>query len=159
MKEIIRHPVYGEIIYNESLWTGKKTLKVNGVDADSISKNEYMIDGKKAILTGGFLTDTTLQIEGESILLSPKTKWYEIVLAIIPILFLLTWGNSVYLCNIFPVVGGAIGGALGGLGTLLSLQFMKSQKTPLFKALIGIIVAGATVLIAFLLAVLILMSV
>ena len=152
MKEIVQHSIYGEIVYNESFWTGKKALTINGVDAKPISKKEYMVNEKRAILKGSFLTGSTLLIEGETIQLSPKAKWYEIILAIIPFLFLLAWGNSASLCSIFPVVGGAIGGALGGVGAVISLFLMKTQKNPIVKTVVGIIVAVATILIAFVLA-------
>ena len=152
MKEIVQHPIYGEIIYNENFWTGKKKIAVNGVDAQPISKKEYMVNEKRALLTGNFLTGSTLHIEGEAIQLSPKMKWYEIILAIIPFLFLMIWGNSASLCSIFPVVGGAIGGALGGVGAVISLFLMKTQKNPIVKTVVGIIVAVATILIAFVLA-------
>ena len=152
MKEIVQHSIYGEIVYNESFWTGKKALTINGVDAKPISKKEYMVNEKRAILKGSFLTGSTLLIEGETIQLSPKAKWHEIILAIIPFLFLLTWGNSASLCSIFPVVGGAIGGALGGVGAVISLFLMKTQKNPIVKTVVGIIVAVATILIAFVLA-------
>ena len=152
MKEIVQHSIYGEIVYNESFWTGKKALTINGVDAKPISKKEYMVNEKRAILKGSFLTGSMLLIEGETIQLSPKAKWYEIILAIIPFLFLLTWGNSASLCSVFPVVGGAIGGALGGVGAVISLFLMKTQKNPIVKTVVGIIVAVATILIAFVLA-------
>ena len=154
MKETIQHPVYGEIIYSESLWTGKKSLKVNGADAPSVSKKEYTVNGKSAILKGNFLIGSSLQIDGESIQLAPKLKWYEIVLAVIPFLFLVIWGNSATLCSVFPVVGGAIGGGLGGACAILSLVFMKSNKSLLVKIIIGVISIAATILIAFLLALL-----
>ena len=151
MKKIVQHPIYGEIIYNENFWTGKKKIAVNGVKAHPISKKEYLVNEKRALLTGNFLTGSTLHIEGEAIQLSPKIKWYEIILAIFPFLFLMIWGNSASLCAIFPVVGGALGGALGGVGAIVSMCFMKNKK-PLVKALIGIIVAASTILIAFILA-------
>lgn len=153
MKEFVQHPIYGEIVYNESFWTGKKTLTVNGVLAQPISKKEYMVNGKKALLKGNYFTGINLYIEGEPVQLSPKSKWYEIFFAIVPLVFLLTWGNSASLCAIFPVVGGAIGGALGGIGAVISLFFMKKQKTPLAKVLMGIVVAAATIFAAFLLAI------
>ena len=152
MKEFVQHPIYGELVYNESFWTGKKTLTVNGVDAQSISKKEYMINGKKALLKGNYFTGINLYIEGEPVRLSPKPKWYEIFFAIFPLVFLLTWGNSASLCAIFPVVGGALGGALGGIALFVSLFFMKKQKTPLVKVLIGAAIVAITILVAFILA-------
>ena len=156
MKNVVQHQTYGEIVYNESFWTGKKELTVNGVAAQPISKKEYSVNGKKAILKGSFLMGSSLHIEGEAIQLSPKISWYEVIFAILPFLFLITWGNSVALCAIFPVVGGAIGGALGGISAVMSLLFMKMQKSPLAKILTGIIATAATILIAFILALMIL---
>ena len=152
MKEIIRHPVYSEIVYEESFWLGKKSITVNGIPAQSVSKNVFVIDGKNTTVKGNYLTGVTLNIESETIALTPKAKWYETVLAVIPIVFLLTWGNSVELCAIFPVVGGAIGGALGAVGGCASMILMKKQKNPLLKVLIGVGVAVATIFVAFLLA-------
>ncbi len=149
MKEIVNHPIYGEIIYNENIWTGKRTLTVNGVNAQAVSKREYLINGKGAYIKGNFLGGSSLLIEDKVIPLSPKAKWYETVLAMIPLLFLLIWGNSASLCAIFPVIGGALGGALGGIGSILSLAFMRTQKKAYIKILIGIIAAIVTVLIAF----------
>lgn len=153
MKEFVQHPVYGEIVYKESFWIGKKTLTVNGVKAQPISKKEYMIAGKKALIKGSYYTGINLYIEGEAIELSPKPKWYELVLAFLPLYFLLTWGNNQTLCSIFPVVGGAIGGALGGIALMSSLLFMIKSKSLVSKILIGIGTFVVTVLIAFVLAI------
>ena len=152
MKEVIQHPVYGEIIYNESFWTGKKELMVNGVRAQRISKKEYVINEKKLILKGNYITGVSLSVEGENIQLLPKSKWYEVVLAFLPFLFLITWGNDATLCAIFPVIGGGLGGALGGIAIIVSLYFMKKQRSLLIKFLIGIAVLIATIFIAFILA-------
>ena len=154
MKELVQHPIYGEIVYNESFWTGKKTLTINGVDVQPVSKKEFTVEGKKVVITGSSLMGLKLQIDNDVIEISSKPKWYEIVLAVLPLIFLLTWGNSVVLCSIFPVVGGAIGGALGGIGSVTSLLLMKNAKSLLTKLLIGISTFLGTVLIAFVLALL-----
>ena len=112
MKASITHPSYGEIVYSESIWTGKKSLIINGTAVQPVSKTEFMIGENKAVLKGNYLTGVSLSIGDETIELSPKSKWYEIVLAVLPIVFLLTWGNSATLCSIFPVIGGAIGAKL-----------------------------------------------
>lgn len=153
MKELVQHPVYGEIIFNQSFWTDKKTLTVNGVAAQPISKNEFIVNGKIALIKNNGLTGIDLYIEGETIQVSPKAKWYESFLAFFPFVFLMTWGNSASLCAIFPVIGGAIGGGLGALGGSTSLLLMKKQKKSIAKVLVGIGVATLTILIAFILAV------
>jgi hypothetical protein len=52
MKITIQHTTYGEIIYEESIWTGKKELTVNGVKAQKTSKKTFIVDGKNAIING-----------------------------------------------------------------------------------------------------------
>lgn len=158
MKANHQHPVYGEILYTENIWTGKKSLTVNG-QTQPVPKKEFMIDGKKAIVKGSFFSGATLLIEGEPIVLSAKPKWYESVLAFLPLIFLVTWGNNPTLCSIFPVVGGAIGGGLGGLAMVASLINMKKTKSVMVKLLIGIGIFAVTVLIAFVLALVLILAV
>jgi len=43
MKEVINHPTYGEIVYDESIWTGKKIITVNGTTAPAVSKNLMIV--------------------------------------------------------------------------------------------------------------------
>jgi hypothetical protein len=156
MKETIQHSVYGEITYSESFWLGKKALTVNGAVAQPIgkSKKEFMVNGEKAILKGSAFTGVTMLIGNETVELIRKPKVYEIILAILPIVFLLTWGNSVALCSIFPVVGGAIGGAIGAIFACESMMLMRKAKTPLTKILIGFGMFAATLLVGFIVAIL-----
>ena len=160
MKIVVNHPTYGEIVYDESFWTGKKTLTENGATCFAISKKEFMVGDQKALLSGNLFSGIHLSIGQETIEISPRPAWYEIFLAILPLLFLLTWGNSPALCAIFPVVGGAIGGAiggaLGGAGSMLSLILMKNAKPIGKKLLIGVSIFVATLLVSFLLALLVL---
>lgn len=154
MKITINHPTYGTIIYDESFWTGKKTLTINGAHCFAVSKKEFLIGDQKVLLTGNLFAGIRLSINQEIIEISPRPSWYEIVFAILPIAFLLTWGNSPTLCAIFPVVGGAIGGAIGALFSLTSLLLMKNAKSPLHKVLIGLGMFAATLLVAFIIALL-----
>jgi len=156
MTVLTQHQSYGEIIYKESFWTGKKSLTINGVEAQPVSKKEFVLEEKRIIIKGNYLTGIVLHLDGDTIRISEQTKWYEFMLSIIPFIFLLTWGNNATLCSIFPVVGGALGGAIGGIGLITSLFLMKKTKAPIIKVLIGLGVAVATVLIAFLVAIILL---
>ena len=132
MKNVINHEKYGEIVYNESVWTGKKRLFVNGVELNRRTKNSFIlsIDGEDHMLVvaGNFVMGATLLIKGEKIQLVPKIKWYEIALGAIMFAFFLVWGNVPTLCAMFPLVGGAIGGfvsALFGIGAIVTMKFLK----------------------------------
>ena len=81
MKKIIKHEVYGEIVYEENFWTGKKSVTIDGIPLEKISKKEFKLqDGNTVSIEGGFLQGSNLNIKGESLMLTPKIKWYEIVL-------------------------------------------------------------------------------
>ena len=41
MRNITKHEVYGEIIYDESFWTGKKEVYINGVKLAKVDKKTY----------------------------------------------------------------------------------------------------------------------
>jgi hypothetical protein len=159
MKVTVNHPVYGEIIYSESTWSGKKALTVNGVEASAVSKTEFMVNDERAVIKGTMITGAMLQIGGESITLAEKPKWYEWLLAGLPFVFVLVWGNNHTLCAIFPVIGGAIGGAIGGVFTYASLDLVKRAKTLVKKVSIGMGMFALSVLTGFIVALLFMMLV
>ncbi|MCI6357331.1 MAG: hypothetical protein MR766_01685 [Erysipelotrichaceae bacterium] len=66
-------------------------------------------------ITGNFVKGSTLTINGDSYKISENLKWYEYVLAILPFVFILIWGNVPALVQILPVIGGAIGGVVSAL--------------------------------------------
>ena len=147
MKKIMQHPVYGEIVYEESLWTGRKTLSVNGTVLQKVSKDTYSIpledESTRGILKGNVLTGVCLNIGGEDIWIVPKAGALDWVLSALPFALIMLWGNNPQLCSIFPVVGGAIGGALGGAGAVITMLFVRSKKG-FVKVMTGLLIALAT---------------
>lgn len=111
---------------------------------------------KNLFLTGNYVAGVKCSFNGYHMQLTPKAKWYEYALAIIGFVFILFWSNVPSLCEIFPVVGGAIGGGISGFMGFLSLVLMKSTRNPLYKVLIGLGMIVATILACFVLAVMIL---
>ena len=39
MKKSIIHPSYGEIVYEEGIWSGKKSISINGTPLQKVKKN------------------------------------------------------------------------------------------------------------------------
>ncbi len=139
MKTVIQHQTYGEIVYDESAWTGKKAISIGGTPLEKLSKKEFkMQNGTTVTANGGFLQGASLDINGEKIEVIPRIKWYEIVLCVLPFLFVVIWGNVTALCRIIPIVGGAIGGGISGLFSVLGLWGMKSVRPTWLKILIGL---------------------
>lgn len=131
MKEIVQHEKIGQIVYEESFWTGKKEVSINGKKLSMQKKNTFLwnCDGQSKIVTvkGSFVTGTKLILDGEEAQLTASPKWYEIVCSVMIFAFIMVWGNSIALCKIVPIVGGAIGGGISGAMAFLNLIMMRMQ--------------------------------
>ena len=153
----IQHEVYGPITYKENAWTGKKEITINGISLAKQKKNVYRYDnGENALsvtVQGNFLIGVKLVIANETIALTKAAAWYEIACSVAIFVLVLAWGNNAYLCSIFPIIGGAIGGFVSGLMAMLNLWAMKSIKKVGFKLAVALLMLIATVMICFVLAV------
>ena len=118
MKVIVTNEKYGEFVYEESVWTGKKELFLNGEKLEKNSKNVvFMSNGDAVYLKGNSLSGVHITINGETFILLVALKWYDILLSLLPFILVLIWGNSRYLVNIVTIIGGIIGVGLGdGIG-------------------------------------------
>jgi hypothetical protein len=149
MKTTVHHLGFGTIDYEESFWTGARTLVQNGKKLEKRGKNEYLLsDGERehrATLKGGLFAGVYLETEdGERIAFTPALAWYEIVFAVVILAFMVVWGNSVKLCSIIPVLGGALGGGITGVCIALGILFSKKTERAAIKLLIwlGVLVAA-----------------
>lgn len=163
MKKIFNHSIHGTIEYSDNIWTGARVITVNGKPTKKIGKKTYIYeteDGRKYTLSyvGNETTGATLDFDGEKFEVVPKIIWYEIILAILPLLFNIIWGNVKALVAIFPIISGAVGGAINGACIILSLSLMKRVKNPLLKILVGLGVLAISILVCYLIALAILKS-
>ena len=150
MKQTIKHPVMGEITYEESLWSGKKTISIHGTVLQKVKKDTYCWDHdgqqRQVILRGNVLTGATLIMDDEEIVLSPKPTLLDWLLSFLPFGIIMVWGNNPYLCSIIPVAGGAIGGALGGAGLVITMLKVR-EKRGVKKVLIALLATLITFVI------------
>ena len=133
---------YGNITYEESNFSGKRSIYINGKQMHKVDKTTYEIKIEdnlvKVYIEGNSLKGAKLIVDKESYELFPKTIWYEYILTFLPFILILVWGNSVELCSIVPVIGGAIGGAISGVLSYVSLTVMRKYTNPLIKILVGL---------------------
>ena len=154
MKASVHHVGYGQIEYDENFWTGKRELTIGGQKLLKKKKNVYVLNDENKELEcrikGSFLTGATLYIDQDVIQLSEPCKWYEIFCSVLIFAFVLVWGTVPSLCRIFPIVGGAIGGGISGLGACVSLFLMKQTKNAGLKLLIWLGMFLGTIAVCFL---------
>lgn len=167
-----QHNIYGEIIFEESIWTGKRTITLNGEKLMKIDKEHFRSQSGFIIaLKGNIITGLKMYLNlNEGIVITPTCKWYEYVLSIIPLILILVWGNTVALYNIVPVLGGllgnsiieaaiygGIGGAIGCVGGFFNLFIIKKINNVFVKIAISLGIIVACFSLAFLVAELIIM--
>lgn len=68
MRSVISDEKFGQIVYEESAWTGRKSIYVNGKPLSKIAKNTYFLsDGEMRtnfVVQGNYLKGSKLLIEG-----------------------------------------------------------------------------------------------
>lgn len=107
-----------KIEYEESFWTGKKIIKVDGILLESPKKKFYILDEKEYKVQGNFLTGVKL-IGERDITIVPPLKTWEYILACLPLLLVL--------------FGGAIGGLLGAVGAIILATVMRRTSNIIIK--------------------------
>lgn len=156
MRSVIQTQKYGEIVFDESYWTGKKTVTVGGVQLKKINKKTFVgeINGEQvtAHITGSFLSGAIIDVNGDRFRLTDSAKWYDYVLSFGWVAIYIVWSVSEALCMIFPVVGGALGGAVAGLGAAAALFIIKPMKNIAAKIAVSLGMFVAVMLVNFALA-------
>ena len=147
MNKTVMHPVYGAITYDENIWTGKKTVAINGTVLPQRQKNIFFLpNGEESIpvtLKGNSMTGASIVIGGEEFVVYSKPSVLDWILSILPFVLVMVWGNSRALCAIVPVVGGAIGGAISGMAIVLCASAIR-EKPVGKKLLIALLALVAT---------------
>ncbi len=147
MKMIVEHAKYGRIVYEENFWNGRRDITVGDIYLRHKSKNIFLGDvGDECVefeVVGNYAAGVKIKLDGEYVEIVPKTKWYEYLIYFLPFILVMIWGNNQALCEILPVIGGLIGGAISaGVSFAALIQGKKSSKIlhKLICALVGLIV-------------------
>ena len=154
MRSVVQHEKYGNIIYEENFWTGKKTITIDGKQLTKVSRTKFMYltaDGTfvHVKLKGHYMMGAKLDFNGEVVQIVEAPKWYEFVMYILTFMLILTWGNSPELCAIVPVLGGALGGLISAAIIMAGLTISRRVKNGLVKFLISLGVLVVTFVACF----------
>ncbi|MBR6788286.1 MAG: hypothetical protein IKM44_00565 [Clostridia bacterium] len=161
MKVEIQHEKYGNVLYEEGFWLGRKSVSINGAPLQKIARNQFqMTDENGEIVTvmtkGNYIYGSSLYINGEKIVTTPTIKWYEYILPILTFVFTLIWSNIPQCVLIFPIVGGAIGGGVSAIILMAGMFVSRLMKTTPLKLIITITFCALTILALYLIGLLVL---
>ena len=133
MKTVVNHEKYGEILYDENVWTGKQTITVNGAELKKEKRRLYVGQGADGVISvrikGNALVGLKLIVnEVDEIKAIAPPKWYDILLSAFIGAFIIVWGNTYALCKIAPLIGGGIGGGIACGISSINFMIIKFQK-------------------------------
>ena len=122
--------------YIENIWTGKKTLIVNGIPSVKLNKREFKVGEEIFIINGNFITGVKLLLKDGSEIVLCKNNWYEWILIMLPFAYI---GLGIF--------GGAIGGGLsGGTAALVAAgnaSIVRSKMSILLKVITCLLITVA----------------
>ena len=133
------HPELGKIVYQESFWTGRRSILVNGTALTRHNNKQFGNDEIKATVMGNLFSGIVINFSGTFVAMSQKTLPIEYILSFFPVLLIIIWANSPKLYSIIPIIGGAIGGGVSGGCGAVALIYMKLRKNIYGKILVAVI--------------------
>ena len=122
--------------YEESLWTGKRTISINGLTLMKVKKNIYTDGTNNYELKGNYLTGVTLVGPEASYVILDKLNGLQIVCASIPII-------------IGILFTGFIGILLGFLASSVIVSVARNTKSTLATIFVSIAATGVALIIWF----------
>lgn len=135
-----------DLYFEEGVWTGKRTIIYDGVTLTKIKRNIYEYkngDVKEQFsIKGNQLIGVTIKMFENTIEISRKLTWYEMVMSLLVFIP----------CILFGAIGGAFGGALG----FTNLIIIRNVDKWWLKLVISIEFAITSILLSYIFAYLIL---
>lgn len=130
-----------KIKYEESFWTGKKTIVINDVELQKVKKNVYKYQDEDYNLKGNYLIGASLNKGTTKIQLLKSLSWWNYILIFIPaILF----------------TGGAVGSFSAALGMIINVGVNRKELHPVVKIILSLFTFGAVFVIYAILSILLL---
>lgn len=126
------------VMYEESFWTGRRKLYVNGKESVKLGKRKFRSEEGGVVtnyeVKGNFLAGVTLIVDGTEKIVLAKNAWYDWLMIFIPLVG--------FCVGIFC---GAIGGGLSALcclaGSYFNATIARSRLNGGAKILLQILVA------------------
>ncbi len=135
-----------ELCYEEGFWTGKRTIKYDGVILSKVKRRIYEYRNGETVETfeikGNQLFGIKIKMFDNEVEIARKLTWYEIVMAVL----------------VFApgFLFGAIGGAIGGALAFTNLVIIRQVDKIYLKIIFSILFLAIGLLLSYVFAVLVL---
>ena len=137
--------------YEETFWTGKRTIIYNGVALTKIKRNdyEYRQDGivEQFIIKGNQLIGVGINMFGKTVEIVRKLLWYEIVLSMLIFMSCLVFG----MITKTVIASAFVGGIGGGLAFTNAITIRQIDKWYL-KIIVSIQILAISLLLSYIVA-------
>lgn len=137
--------------FEESFWTGKRTIVYDGVILTKIKRSvyEYKKDDvvEKFTIKGNQLIGITINAFGQTIEVARKLTWYEIVLSLSILVACLTFGIITK-----SVIAGAFVGGIGGGLAFTNAMIVRQIDKWYLKVIISIEILVTALLLSYIVA-------
>lgn len=143
MKNIYIDETGKEIEYEESFWTGKRKITIDGVLLEAVDKKSFNYNQNTYKVKGNILFGVKLIGENE-IIIVPKLKVWEYILIMLPL--------------ILVFIGGATGAIIGMLFAIVIATKLRKAKNIIIKILFSLAMTGLAYLVWYIFAITILVA-
>jgi hypothetical protein len=123
MKEIKYLADGRQLIYQESFWTGRKKIFIDGEQIERINKKYYQFNNHSWLLKGNFIMGAHLEYNGSKIVLVDKLNVFQYMMVLLPVIAL-------------AFLGGVIGALIGAFSTYFLAATFRSIKNILLQILL-----------------------
>ena len=126
------------LVYEESIWTGKRTITINGRTLSKVKRNVYSDGSNDYVIKGSYYTGVTL--EGpETYVIYEKLNVLQTILVFLPVV-------------VCAFIGGAIGALFGAIASLTVASLTRKTNNTLVSFFVCIAATGIALVLWFIVA-------
>lgn len=138
-----------ELCYEEGFWTGKRTIKYDGVTLTKIKRNLYEYKNGESVeqfeVKGNQFYGITITMFGNNVEIVRRLTWYEIVMSVVVF--------------VPGVLFGAVGGVIGALIGITNLIVIRKVNKWWLQLIISLVFTAVCLVLSYVVALLLLKAI
>lgn len=138
-----------ELCYEEGFWTGKRTIKYDGVTLTKIKRNLYEYKNGESVeqfeVKGNQFYGITITMFGNNVEIVRRLTWYEIVMSVVVF--------------VPGILFGAVGGVIGALIGITNLIVIRKVNKWWLQLIISLVFTAVCLVLSYVVALLLLKAI